>query len=67
MVQLCGLLLHLQNHAYHTGIMLDAFAHVATPIMLKNYAGIIDSGLMLVHTHNHELLIPYNYMMQQCS
>ena len=25
---ICGLLLHLQNHAYYAGIMLDAFAHL---------------------------------------
>ena len=39
------------NFAYYAGIMLDAFAPpFCTPIMLKtkNYAGIIDAGLIPV-------------------
>ena len=49
----CGLCSHTQNHAYYAGIMLDALHTYYAKIM---YAGIIDSGLNLRHTHKSCLL-----------
>ena len=48
MMQLCGLFLHLQNHAYNADIMLDAYVHLRS-YYAKNYAGIIDSGIVSIN------------------
>ena len=48
MMQLCGLFLHLQNHAYYADIMLHAYVHLHN-YYAKNYAGIIDLGIVSIN------------------
>ena len=48
MMELCGLFLYLQSHAYYADIMLDAYVHLHN-YYTKNYAGIIDSGIVSIN------------------